>query len=138
MINNKPWLATVVGRAVLANTTAWLGVDLIATEFKLASTSGGKAVFLAAGLLLPTVLAAYWMFRKLQTRHPRDEARSVAVAFALPLDRRRQPVWVGGRCTVGLERAMALRLEDAGDRRPVQMSRFRVAGEVLKLPSRMK
>jgi hypothetical protein len=82
-MNKKSWLLTVVGRAVLVIIAGGFGMAVISAKFGLPSTRTSEGIFLVAGLVLPTLLAAYWMFRKLQMRHPRHEARSVAIAFAV-------------------------------------------------------
>lgn len=79
-MHDKFWLFTVVGKAALIVTT---GCFVLVVCVKLAVTSSEQLVLGMIMVFLPTGIAAWWMFRKLQIRYTRGEARAVAIAFAV-------------------------------------------------------
>jgi hypothetical protein len=82
-MSGKPWLFSVVARAALAITAVCFGVALFALRLDPSPTRSAEIVLEAIITILPAMLAAYWMFRKLQARYPMREALSVAAAFGV-------------------------------------------------------
>jgi len=84
-MRDKFWLFIVVGEAALMTTTGYIALVLGVLGFKIVTTLGEPQILKAAiGFLLvflPTGFATWWIFRKLQARHTRREARAVATAF---------------------------------------------------------
>jgi apolipoprotein N-acyltransferase len=52
-------------------------------SLKIEMTRTEEAIVAALGMLLPTGIAALWLFRKLQARYTQREARAVTIAFAV-------------------------------------------------------
>jgi len=86
-MRDKFWLFIVVGEAALMTTTGYIALVLGVLGFKIVTTLGEPQILKAAiGFLLvflPTGFATWWIFRKLQARHTRREARAVATAFGV-------------------------------------------------------
>jgi hypothetical protein len=77
----KAWFSLVVAEAALITTAGYIVSALLV--FRIGATSFEQAALGAAVVLLPTALAAWWIFRKLQARLSRREARAVTIAFVL-------------------------------------------------------
>jgi len=75
----------VVGKAALIVTIGWfaLALTLILVGFKPELIPAKGEILVAMALLLPLGVAVWWMFRKLQARYKRNEARSATIAFAV-------------------------------------------------------
>ena len=71
---------TVVLVAAVITSTGCL-VPLV--TLKIAITTRILQILVGASMLVPAVIAALWMFRKLQLRYTRREARAVAVTFLI-------------------------------------------------------
>jgi len=74
------WLFIVVSRASLITSTGCL-VPLL--TFKISMTTRALQVLALGAMMIPTGIAAFWMFRKLQLRHTAREAKAVAIAFSI-------------------------------------------------------
>lgn len=86
-MRDKFWLFIVVGKAALMTTLGYFGLVLGVLGLKIAVTPGEQQILKATiGFLmvfLPIGIAAWWIFRKLQARYTRREARAVATAFGV-------------------------------------------------------
>jgi hypothetical protein len=84
-MSDKFWLFIVVGKAALITILVWFGLVLGVPRFKIGMMSGEQQILKAAVVfllvLLPTGIATWWIFRKLQSHYTRREARAVATAF---------------------------------------------------------
>ena len=84
-MRDKFWLFIVVGKAALMITLGCFGLALGVLGLKIAVTPGEqqilKATMVLLVLFLPIGISAWWIFRKLQARYTRREARAVATAF---------------------------------------------------------
>jgi hypothetical protein len=74
-------LFIVVAKAVLMTTIGYS--TLVLFGFKLATTPVGQGVFGVVVALLPSGLAAWWMFRQLQKHYTRRESQAAATAFGV-------------------------------------------------------
>jgi hypothetical protein len=80
-MRDKFCLFIIVGKAAFLTT---LGVFVLGVlAFKIALTPAEQGILGAAVAFLPTGIAAWWIFRKLQAYRTRREARAVAIAFAV-------------------------------------------------------
>jgi hypothetical protein len=79
-IPDRLWFFIVVSTAAIIASTGCL-VPLL--TLKIAALTAVLQILVLAGGFLPTVVAAFWMFGKLQLRYTRREARAVAVAFSI-------------------------------------------------------
>lgn len=83
-MRDKFWLFIVVGKAALMTT---LGCFAPLLGLRIAVSPGEqqilKATMVFLLVFLPAGIAAWWIFRKLQARYTRREARTVATAFGV-------------------------------------------------------
>ena len=82
-MRDKFWLFIVVGKAALMTTLVYFALALAVLGSKIVLTHGEEEILGATMAFLPTGIAAWWMFRKLQAHCTRREARAVAIAFAV-------------------------------------------------------
>ena len=76
------WLLTVIAKAVLMTVAGWLAPILVAFSLGVVERRGvGYAVGFT--VVSATGLAAWWVFRKLQTQVTKPEAWAVTKAFAV-------------------------------------------------------
>jgi hypothetical protein len=80
---DKLWLFIVVGKAALMTTLVYFALALAVLGSKIVLTHGEEEILGATMAFLPTGIAAWWMFRKLQAHCTRREARAAAIAFAV-------------------------------------------------------
>lgn len=81
-MRDKLWLLTVAGKAALITTGGIFALTFALTGSKNLATRGADEIFLIMALI-PVVIAAWWMFRKLQLRCTRREAAAVATLVAV-------------------------------------------------------
>jgi hypothetical protein len=79
----KRSLLIVVAKAALMTTLGYFALVLGFLGSKIVLTNGEEEILGATMALLPSGIAAWWMFRKLQAYYTRREARAVAIAFAV-------------------------------------------------------
>jgi len=87
-MSDRFWLFIIVGKAALITVLLWFGLVLVGLlGSKIEMTSGEpqilKATVLFLLVLLPTGIATWWSFRKLQSHYPPREARAAATALAV-------------------------------------------------------
>jgi hypothetical protein len=86
-MRDRFWLFIVVGKAALITILGWFGLVLGVVGSKIAMTSGEQQILKATIVLLvvfvPAGIATWWIFRKLQARYTRREARAAATAFGV-------------------------------------------------------
>ena len=80
---DKFWLFIAVGKAALIAAIGCFALVLGVLVFKIVMTPGEREILGVTMAFLPTGVAAWWIFRKLQARYKRREARAVATAFAV-------------------------------------------------------
>lgn len=80
-MGEKAWFSLVVAKA--ASITAIGCIVSALVTFKIGVPRLEQAALGATTVLLPTGLAGWWVFRKLQARLTRREARAVTIAFIL-------------------------------------------------------
>jgi hypothetical protein len=81
-MGDKRFLLTRIAIASLANAIACFGLTLTTVWLKIDTTPVGGTISPLISLLLPCSMTAWWMFRTLQTRYSKSEAKYVATAFA--------------------------------------------------------
>lgn len=81
-MRDKFWLFIIVGKAVLIFTFGVFVLVLGSLASKIVLTRGQEGLLAAATAVPPIAIAAWWIFRTLQTRCTMREARTVAIAFA--------------------------------------------------------
>lgn len=79
-IHDRIWFFIVISTAAIIASTGCL-VPLL--TLKIAVLTTVLEVMVLAAAYLPTGIAAFWMFRKLQLRYTRREAKAVAVVFSI-------------------------------------------------------
>jgi hypothetical protein len=100
-MRDKLWLLTVAGKAALITTGGIFALTFALTGSKNLATRGADEIFLIMALI-PVVIAAWWMFRKLQLRCTRREAAAVATLVAVLTPCR----WEQGCCLVSFRAAL--------------------------------
>ena len=82
-MRDKLWLFIVVGKAALMTTLVYFALALAVLGSKIVLTHGEEEILGATMAFLPTGIAAWWIFRKLQARYIRRESRAAATALAV-------------------------------------------------------
>ncbi|HXZ39780.1 MAG TPA: hypothetical protein VEG68_03500 [Terriglobales bacterium] len=79
-IHDRLWFFTVVSAAAIIASSGCL-VPLVLLKIAIVTTV--LQVIVLGAMLVPTGIAAVWLFRKLQLRYTRREAKAVAAAFLI-------------------------------------------------------
>jgi hypothetical protein len=82
-MRDKFLLLSLVGRAAFMMTLACFAPVAVVLGLKIAVTREEQMILGATMILLPTGIAAWWVFRNLRTRCTRAEAWAVATTFAV-------------------------------------------------------
>jgi hypothetical protein len=77
------WLIPIIAKAVIAATVSSQILIFATGPLRFRSTYGFEAMLILLIAFLPSSCAALWIFRKLQSRCTRREARAVALAFGV-------------------------------------------------------
>lgn len=80
-MRNKFWLPTVVAQAVTIAMTGPLALAVVAILPGTPTQPRVEEAIGAVGALIPTVVGAWWLYRKLRVRLTEREARKAAFAF---------------------------------------------------------
>jgi len=80
---NRRWLLLVDAQAALLLTTGCFVLVLIGTGLRFAFSHTEESVLAIGAVLAVSAGTALWIFRRLQTRYTREEAKAVAKAFAV-------------------------------------------------------
>jgi hypothetical protein len=82
-MSDRFFLLIRVGEACLINTVALFMPLRMALPFKIANTDRVQEILVITGVCLGCGVATWWIFRKLQLRYTKREAKAVATAFAV-------------------------------------------------------
>jgi hypothetical protein len=80
-MRNRFWLFVAVGKAALITCVCALVVGVL--SFRIAVTHVEQEILGAVIAIIPSGIAAWWMFRKLRAHCTRREARAVALTFGV-------------------------------------------------------
>jgi len=96
-MSDNTWFLSSVAKATIATGIGWCLLVVLGSV--LPGPSAGpiaRAFILVAAVLVPFVLGAWWMFRRLRSRYDRRLARSVTTVFVICT-----PIFLGAAMPLG-------------------------------------